>query len=118
MKKDKIIYWGSTIIMVLVFSFSAAMYIFSYERARAFFENLGFPIWLIYPLAVAKILGLAAILTKKVKFLKELAYSGFLFDALLAFAAHTISNDGQSAMAIIAIVAIIISWVYDRKVVV
>ncbi|UZO82231.1 DoxX family protein [Aquimarina sp. ERC-38] len=116
MKKNKIIYWVATAIMILVFSFSAGMYLFSYGRASGFFIHLGFPTWLIYPLAILKILGIMVILLKKSYFLKELAYAGFLFDALLAFSAHTVANDGSSAMSIIAIVATIVSWIYDRKV--
>jgi len=116
MKKNKIIYWTATTFMTLVFTFSAGMYLLNYERASSFFENLGFPLWLIYPLAIAKILGVIAVLSRKSIFLKGLAYAGFLFDALLALAAHTIEKDGQSALAIIALVAIITSWIYDRKV--
>ncbi|MFT5750465.1 MAG: hypothetical protein ACI93S_001748 [Ancylomarina sp.] len=35
------------------------------------FVNLGFPVYIIYPLAIAKILGVIAILSKKYKFLME-----------------------------------------------
>lgn len=116
MKTNKIIYWVATVILVLVFSFSAGMYLLNYEMASGFFVHLGFPTWLIYPLAILKILGMLAILTRKSIFLKELAYAGFLFDAILAFTSHTIAQDGGSTMSIIAIVAVVISWIYDRKV--
>lgn len=115
MKKDKIIYWVATGFLCLVFLFSAGMYLFAYERASGFFVNLGFPTWLIYPLAALKILGVIAILTKKSKFLKELAYAGFLFDATLALAAHSVAQDGEYAPAIVALIATIVSWIFDRK---
>ncbi len=113
--KNKIIYWVATGFMSLVFLFSAGMYLLNYERAFGFFENLGFPTWLIYPLAILKILGIAAILTKKSTFLKEQAYAGFLFDALLALAAHTVVGDGEFMPSVIAILATVTSWIYDRK---
>jgi len=102
--------------MSLIFTFSAGMYLTKYDMIQGAFENLGFPTWLIYPLAILKILGLIAVLSKKSTFLKELAYAGFLYDALLAFAAHQMVGDGGSAISGIAIVAVIISWIYDRKV--
>lgn len=116
MKTNKIIYWLATGFLTLVFLFSASMYLFNYERASGFFINLGFPTWLIYPLAVLKIGGIVAIISKKSKFLKELAYAGFLFDAILALVAHIKVADGEFAPAAIAIIAVVISWIYDRKV--
>ena len=116
MKKNKIIYWISTALLALLFFAGAMMYILNYPRAEGFFISLGFPTWLIYPLAILKILGAIAILTKKSNFLKELAYSGFLFDAILALVAHIMVSDGEYAPAIIALVLVAISWSYDRKV--
>lgn len=116
MKNNKIIYWIATVIMSIVFLFSAGMYLLNYDRAAGFFESLGFPVWIIYPLAIAKLLALVAILSRKSRVLVEWAYAGLLFDAILAFSSHTIVNDGQSAMALIAIITIIVSRVYHTKV--
>jgi len=116
MKKNKIIYWIATGLMSAIFLFSASMYLFTYERASDFFINLGFPTWLIYPLAILKILGVVAVLTKKSKFLKELAYAGFLFDAILALVAHLVVSDGEHMAAVLAIIFTITSWSFDRKV--
>ncbi len=116
MKSIKIIYWVTTGLLCFLFFAGALMYLFNYPRAEGFFINLGFPTWIIYPLAILKILGIIAILTKKSKFLKELAYSRFLFDAILALTAHIIVNDKEYIPAIIALVLLSISWVYDRKI--
>lgn len=116
MKRNKIIYWIATGLLTALFLMSAMMYIFNYPRAEGFFINLGFPIWLIYPLAILKILGVITILTQKSKFLKELAYAGFLFDTILALSAHLIVNDGEFMLAVIAMIATSVSWIYDRKV--
>ena len=51
------------------------------------FTQLGYPAYLIYPFATAKLLGLVAIWTKKSETLKEWAYAGFTFDFLLAISA-------------------------------
>ena len=116
MKRNKIIYWIATGLLCALFFAGALMYFLNYPRAEAFFVNLGFPTWIIYPLATLKILGVIMILTKKSIFLKELAYAGFLFDAILALVAHLMVNDGEHMPAVISIILIIVSWVYDRKV--
>lgn len=116
MKTNKIIYWIATGILCALFIMGAMMYLFNYPRAEGFFISLGFPTWIIYPLATLKILGPLMILTKKSLFLKELAYAGFLFDATLALFAHIMVADGEYLFAILALVFTTISWIYDRKV--
>ena len=116
MNLDKTIYWIATGIMLAIFTFSAGMYITNYEMICQYFPNLGFPSWIVAPLAVAKILGIIAILTKKSQMLKEWAYAGFFFDAVLALSAHLIANDGGYLLSGIAIVAIIVSRFYDGRV--
>lgn len=115
MNSTKVIYWISTGVMCAIFAFSAGMYIFNYDQIVSYFPNLGFPSWLVAPLAALKILGIVAILSKKSKLLKEWAYAGFLFDALLAFFAHYFAADGQGMIAAVAIVATVVSRIFDGK---
>lgn len=116
MKTMKVAYWASTVLLCLMFFAGAMMYLFNYERAHGFFVSLGFPVWIIYPLAVLKILGAVAVLTRASGFLKELAYAGFLYDALLALVAHAMVRDGEYAFAIVALVLTVTSWALDRRV--
>lgn len=116
MKRDKIIYWVSTVLLCLLFFASAMMYLFIYERAHGFFVSLGFPTWLIYPLAALKILGVIAVISRFSGYLKELAYAGFFYDAILALAGHAMVRDGEYAPAILAITLTIVSWVFERRV--
>lgn len=116
MKTNKTIYWIATGMLCALFIMGAMMYIFNYPRAESFFISLGFPIWIIYPLATLKILGPLAILSRKSIFLKELAYAGFLFDATLAFFAHFMVRDGEYLFSILALIFTTISWIYDQKV--
>ena len=114
MNTNKIIYWAATAIMCLLFAFSAGMYILNYEMITGYFPKLGFPAWIVAPLAAAKILGIIAVLTHKSKVLSEWAYAGFFFDAILAYAAHHMAADGGGMMSIIAIVATVVSRVFLR----
>ena len=115
-KKNRIIYWGATGLLTLMMLGSAGMYIFNYPMVSEVFAKLGFPIYIIYPLAFAKILGLIAIWTKKSQMLKEWAYAGFFFDFVLAIAAHIMANDGESAGALIALVLLFVSYFSEKKV--
>jgi small basic protein len=111
----KIIYWIGTALMSIVFLFSAGMYLSNYEMVTGFFKNLGFPTWLVYPLAILKILGVIAVILKKSTFLKDLAYSGFLFNGILALASHMIAKDGGYMMSLTAVIATCVSWFFDKK---
>ena len=116
MKTNKVIYWVATGFLSALFIMGAMLYIFNYPRAESFFISLGFPTWIIYPLAILKILGPLVILTRKSLFLKELAYAGFIFDATLAFFAHYLVSDGEYLFSILALIFTTVSWIYDRKV--
>ena len=116
MKTNKVIYWVATGFLSALFIMGAMRYIFNYPRAESFFISLGFPTWIIYPLAILKILGPLVILTRKSLFLKELAYAGFIFDATLAFFAHYLVSDGEYLFSILALIFTTVSWIYDRKV--
>ena len=75
-------YWLVTGLLSLLMLFAAANYVFKHDLIADVFTKLGYPTYLIYPLAVAKVLGVVAILTKKSRALKEWAYAGFFFDFL------------------------------------
>lgn len=111
----KIIYWISTGAVCALMTFSAGMYIFKHEVALEAFQNLGYPTYIIYPLAIAKLLAVTAILTKKSRILKEWAYAGLFFDFVLATSAHIMAEDGQFLVPAVAIVALMVSHYYDRQ---
>ena len=115
-KRNKIIYWIATGLLTALMLMSASMYFMKYEMVSQTFISLGFPTFVIYPLAIAKLLGLLAIWSNKSKLLKEWAYAGFFFDFVLALSAHMVVQDGQSGMAIAAIALLIVSRIYDAKI--
>jgi len=115
-KRNKIIYWVITGLLTAFMAMTAGMYFFNNEMVSESFTRLGYPTYIIYPLATAKILGLIAIWTKKSKTLKEWAYAGFFFDFVLALSAHIMVNDGEFAPALVAIVLLLASYTYDKKV--
>ncbi|TAJ12322.1 DoxX family protein [Marinilabiliaceae bacterium JC017] len=115
-KRDRIIYGIATGLFSLFMMMSAGMYLFYHQTVSESFIKLGFPIYLIYPLALAKILGIVAIITRLSPFLKEWAYAGFFFNILLAFSAHLNAGDGQFGPALVAMVLLITSYAFEKKV--
>jgi uncharacterized membrane protein len=112
----KIIYWIVTGLLCLMMLGSAGMYIFNHAEVLKIFGQLGYPTYIVYPLAIAKILGVIAILTKKSKTLKEWAYAGFFFDFLLAASAHYFAGVPSPLLAIVGLVLLLISYTLDRKI--
>ncbi|MEM8909428.1 MAG: DoxX family protein, partial [Bacteroidota bacterium] len=102
-----------TVLMCLLFLFSATMYFTKYEMVAGFFQTLGFPTWIIYPLAVAKVLAVVAILSNRSQLLKEWAYAGFFYDAVLATMAHYMAEHGAFGLSTLAIVLVIVSRMLD-----
>ena len=113
-KRNKIIYLVSTGLLSANMLLSAGMYFFNHEMVVEMIESLSYPTYIIYPLAIAKILGLVAIWTNKSKTLKEWAYAGFVFDFLLAISAHINSGDGEYVGALVALVLVALSYSFYR----
>lgn len=115
MNKNKITYLVSTGLLSILMLMSAGMYVFNYAEISKVFLSLGFPTFIIYPLAAAKVLGLVAIWTRKSEALKEWAYAGFFFDFTLAFFAHIVVQDGDQFGALVAMILLGISYFFGRK---
>lgn len=115
MSKFKIVFYVSTGLLSLMMLFSAGMYILNTEQVAEIFTRLGYPTYIIYPLAVAKVLGLLAIWSNFSRILKEWAYAGFFFDFLLALSGHFNAGDGEWIMAAMAIVLLGLSYFSDKK---
>ncbi len=105
----KVAYWIFTLLMCGLFAFSAQMYFLNTEMVFGFFEGMGFPTWIVIPLAVAKVLGIMAVLTNWNKMLSEWAYAGFFFDVVLATGAHYYAGHGAFGMSFAGIFLVLTS---------
>lgn len=115
MKTQKIIYYATTGLLSLLMIFSAGLYFFNHAAVADIFTKLGFPTYIIYPLAIAKILGLIAIWTKYSKSLTEWAYAGFFFDFVLALSAHLNAGDGEWIPAAVALILLASSYYFGKR---
>ncbi|WP_418604039.1 DoxX family protein [Hwangdonia sp.] len=116
MKRDKIIYYTATGLLTAIMLFSVSMYFFQHEAIKEAFTGFGYPTYIIYPFATAKLLGLIAIWNPNFKAIKEWAYAGYFYAFILAFFAHYMIGDGQEGTAVLAIVALIVSYIFNKRI--
>ena len=114
-KRDTIIYYVATVLFSLMLFAGAIAYFVQYEMAEEMFISLGVPTAIIYPLAIAKILGVIALLFIKNDTIKKLAYLGFTLDLVMAIGAHMNAGDGEAFGPAIPLVLLAISYWFYRK---
>ena len=124
MKKIKIIYWVSTVMIAIMMVFSAFSYLTS-DAMEKIFQHLGFSGSFRIELAVAKILGVIMIILPVVHpRIKEWAYAGFTIVFISAVVAHLSSGDGMAiaSFPIVMLGILSVSYIsyhkliaYDKK---
>ena len=92
-KTARVIYWTETLLFCLFMLSGGIMMLLGVEENVKGVVALGYPAYLCQILGVAKILGVAAILSGKNRVLKEWAYAGFTFLLLGAMASHIFHHD-------------------------
>jgi hypothetical protein len=117
LKKDQIIYWGTTGIVFGIMLWSALNFAFN-PAMKGAFAHFGLPNWFRVELTVAKGLGAFALLLPAVPHrIKEFAYSGFAITLISASVAHLSSGDpilypiGHSMFFI----SLVVSYLYYHK---
>lgn len=118
MKKFKITYWTTTILVALMMSFSAFAYLTSNDMVKAF-EHLGFPSYFRIELAIAKMIGILILVIPAVTGrIKEWAYAGFTIVFVSAFIGHMSSVDGFSVASfpLLLLIVLMISYFSYHKI--
>jgi hypothetical protein len=118
MKKINIIYWVSTVLILLLMLSSVAGTFFIHDpKSVEKMAPLGYPAYVMQMLAVAKILGIIAILVPGFPRIKEWAYAGFTFDLLGATISMIITGFAVADWApmLIFIAILVVSYIYFHK---
>src|SRR5450432_2976552 len=117
MKKINIIYWITTGLILALMLWSAIGSFMDNPESAKMMAPLGYKPYVFHFLAVAKILGIIAILVPGYPRLKEWAYAGFMFDMLGAFYAGMAVGDPitQWLFVIIGLVFVFGSYIYYHK---
>ncbi|MDH3323972.1 MAG: DoxX family protein [Flavobacteriaceae bacterium] len=105
----------STVLLFGMLIITGILYIIFYDELVLYFTKYGYPTYLIYPLAIAKIIGSIVILYNKNAFLKSLAYAGFFFNFILAFFAHIMIGE-LDPFPTIFLILLLISYFSDKKI--
>jgi hypothetical protein len=95
-KRNKIIYWVTTIWLALGMTSSGIFQIIKFEDVVKKMVTFGYPTYLLTIIGVWKILGVVAILVPKFPLVKEWAYAGFFFLLTGAFFTHFAVGDNAS----------------------
>ncbi len=102
MKKINILYWILTGLFAAFMIFTAIPDITVNPEAVKFMTDLGYPVYLLMFLGVAKILGSIAILIPGFPRIKEWAYAGLMFDLIGAmYSVAALNGVGPAAPFVI-----------------
>lgn len=120
MKKNKIIFWVATIILILwegVMPLSTIL--FAPEYVNAGTKPLGYPDYFAYTLIICKVLGVIAISLPKIpNKVREWAYAGLTFNLVFAFISHAAvdKNIGFMLMPVVVLLILVVSYIYGNKI--
>ena len=97
--RNKVIYWSVTALLMVPGAGGGLVELFTGGPASVAqtLVFLGYPLYIMKILGLAKVLGGIAILTGRSPRLKEWAYAGFAFDFLGATASHLLAGDAAHA---------------------
>ncbi|HEY4063934.1 MAG TPA: DoxX family protein [Puia sp.] len=113
MKTTNILYWIFTGLLAALMLFSGIGGLMGGPQAEAGFHNhLGYPMYLLAFISVAKILGVVAILVPGFPRIREWAYAGLTFDLLGAMYSIISVGDPFSAWAPLVIGLLLLAASY------
>lgn len=119
MKRNKIIFWIATIIILLwegVMPLSTALFMPEYVNLGT--KPLGYPDYFAYTLIIFKVLGVTAIAIAKLPAkLREWAYAGLTFNLIFAVISHIVV-DGNIAFILMPIVVgliLMVSYLFQPQ---
>jgi hypothetical protein len=110
--------WLSTGLFSLMFSLSGAAFLVGPGSVVTMFHHLGYPDYFRHLLGVAKLLGVAALVTPLPSpTLREWAYAGFAFTCIGAAASHLLTGDpfGKALGSLVALGLLLTSYFLRRR---
>jgi len=123
-KRKKIMYWIATIWLSLGMLSTGIVQLLKMKGDSPggvdSMTHLGYPVYFVTLLGIAKILGVVALLIPKYPLLKEWAYAGFFFMMSGAIFTHIAAGNSMSEIfpSLLLLLLTIVSWYFrpaDRK---
>ena len=120
MKKNKIIFWVATSLLIIWEGLMPlGTILFAPQYVNAGTKPLGYPDYFAYTLIICKVLGVIAISFPKTPAkLKEWAYAGLTFNLIYAFISHACvdRNIGFMLMPVVVLGILLVSYRYNNKI--
>ncbi|KIA92167.1 hypothetical protein OC25_17930 [Pedobacter kyungheensis] len=118
MKKLSTWYWIATIIFALMMLMDGFGGVTQQEAGKEVLRHLGYPMYLLIIVGIAKLLGALAILQQKFVAIKEWAFAGFAINFIGAFASRAFVGDGVALLIppLVALVIMFIPYILWKKV--
>lgn len=121
-KRNKIIYWVSTIWLALGMISTGIVQLFRVKEDVDFIIQMGYPDYFLTIIGTWKILGAVAVLIPKFTLLKEWAYAGFFFIMSGAVFSHIATGNSMNEIfpAVLLLALTVISWYFrpaNRKII-
>ncbi len=110
MKNLKTWYWIATIIFALMMIMDGFGGITQQEAGKEVFKHLGYPMYLLIIVGIAKLLGAASILQTRYTTIKEWAFAGFAINFMGAFASRAFVGDGVPLL-VLPLIALCIMFI-------
>ena len=109
------VFWLATAYVLYLLGFAVWAYHAKHEAIAGFFTTLGYPSYLVYPLAYLKLLVILIIVTHRYNDLRDMAYAGYFINMMMALAGHAIYG-GSYVHAAIGGVCLVISYLLGNQV--
>jgi hypothetical protein len=121
-KTNKIIYWASTMLVVLGMLPGGIGQIFHAKWSLDLIRPLGYPEYILTIIGTWKVLGSIVLLIPKLPLIKEWAYAGFFFAMSGAVISHLVSGESMNKLIspLVLLIFIVLSWYFrpgDRKII-
>jgi DoxX-like family len=106
----------ATGLFVAIMTLSGILYVIGPKPIIAAMSELGYPLYLLKLLGIAKLLGVVGLVVPDRPRLREWAYAGFTFDLVGAIVSH-LATGGVShvAPALVLLVIMTLSYVLQRR---
>lgn len=113
-KRNKIIYWISTLWLALGMASTGIVQLSKTKDETDLMTHLGYPLYLLTILGIWKILGVIVLLIPKFTLVKEWVYAGFFFAMSGAIFSYIAIGDPVSKIfpPLLLLVLTVVSWYF------
>ncbi len=109
------VFWLATAYVLFLLGFSVWAYHVKHEMIAGYFSALGYPTYLVYPLAYLKLLTILIIVSHRYNDLRDMAYAAYFINMIMALVGHLSYGDSY-LHAMLGGVCVVTSYLLGNKV--